>query len=96
MKAVVLYQSADDVRTKAPLHYPAHVARVEAFRARGEILMVGTFGDPQTQGSMAIFPTRAAAEAFVAEDPFVLEGVVRSHEIRDWNETLWVADEAVA
>ncbi|MEA2197625.1 MAG: uncharacterized protein QOJ25_1676 [Solirubrobacteraceae bacterium] len=93
MKAVVLYQSSDDVLTKAPVHYPAHVARIEEFRARGEILMVGTFGDPQTQGSMAIFPTRAAAEDFVADDPFVREGVVRSYEIRDWNETLWVQAE---
>jgi hypothetical protein len=93
MKAVALYQSADDVLTKAPVHYPAHAARIEGFRARGEILMVGTFGDPQTQGSMAIFPSRAAAEAFVADDPFVVEGVVRSYEIRDWNETLWVEAE---
>jgi hypothetical protein len=37
-----------------------------------------------------------AAEAFVADDLFVLEGVVRSYEIRDWNEALWVGDEAVA
>jgi uncharacterized protein YciI len=28
------------------------------------------------------------AEAFVTEDPFVLEGVVRSWQIRDWNEVL--------
>jgi hypothetical protein len=96
MKAVVLYQSSDDVLTSAPVHYPAHATRIEEFRARGEILMVGTFGDPQTQDSMAIFPTRVAAEAFVADDPFVLEGVVRSYEIRDWNEALWVGDEAVA
>ena len=50
--------------------------------------MVGTFGDPQTQGSMAVFPTREAAEAFVAEDPFVVHGVVRRYEIREWNEIL--------
>ena len=34
---------------------------------------------------MAIFTTREAAEAFVAGDPFVREGVVRSYEIRDWD-----------
>jgi uncharacterized protein YciI len=37
---------------------------------------------------MAGFPTRAAAEAFVEGDPFVLEGVIRSWQIRDWNEIL--------
>jgi uncharacterized protein YciI len=37
---------------------------------------------------MGIFPTREAAEAFVRQDPFVLEGLVGKHTIRDWNESL--------
>jgi uncharacterized protein YciI len=86
--AVVLYTSADDVITKAPVHFPAHTARIDEFRERGEVVMIGTFGDPQAQGSMAIFTSRAAAEAFVAGDPFVLNGVVSAYEIRDWNEAL--------
>jgi uncharacterized protein YciI len=85
-RAVVLYSSAPDVLTKAPAHFPAHKARLDEFHARGELLLVGTFGDPQAQGSMAIFTTRAAAEAFVADDPFVVNGVVSSHEVRDWSE----------
>ena len=28
--------------------------------------------------------SRAAAEAFVARDPFVLEGLIASYEIRHW------------
>jgi uncharacterized protein YciI len=34
---------------------------------------------------MAIFTDRAAAEAFVAGDPFVREGVAAGYELRDWN-----------
>ena len=34
---------------------------------------------------MAVFRTREAAEAFVAGDPFVANGVVKGHEIRGWN-----------
>jgi uncharacterized protein YciI len=85
-RAVVLYSSAPDVLTKAPAHFPAHKARLDEFHARGELLLVGTFGDPQAQGSMAIFTTRSAAEAFVAGDPFVANGVVSAHEVRDWSE----------
>ncbi len=69
MKAVLFYESADDVGAKAPPHFPAHLARIHEFGARGEILMVGTFGDPQAEGSMAVFATRAAAEAFVEGGP---------------------------
>jgi uncharacterized protein YciI len=88
LKYVLLYESADDVAAKAPVHFPAHSERLQAFNARGVLLMVGTFGDPQTQGSMAIFTTRDAAEEFVADDPFVLNGVVRNWEIREWDEVL--------
>jgi uncharacterized protein YciI len=88
MRYVLLYESAADVRSKAPVHFAAHRAYWDGFRARGELLMIGTFGDPQTEGSMAIFSTRAAAEEFVKGDPFVLNGVVSSWQIRDWNEAL--------
>jgi uncharacterized protein len=87
-KYVLFYESADDVASKAPAHYEAHRARLDEFHGRGELLMVGTFADPQTQGAMSIFTTREAAEAFVEGDPFVLYGVVRGWEIREWNEVL--------
>jgi len=88
MKYVLLYESADDVIAKAPAHFPAHQKRLTAFHERGELLMVGTFGDPQRQGSMAIFRTRKGAEEFAADDPFVVNGVVRRYEVRDWDEIL--------
>ncbi len=88
MKYVLLYESADDVLARAPTHFPAHSARVDEFHSRGSLLMVGTFADPQEQGSMAIFTTREAAEEFVAGDPFVLNGVVRRWEVREWDEVL--------
>lgn len=86
MKYVVMYESADDVRTKAPLHFPAHKARWQEYRERGQLLMIGTFSD--LSGSMAVFTTREAAEDFVKGDPFVLHGVVRGWEIKEWNEAI--------
>ena len=88
MKCVVLYHSADDVASKAAAHFADHVAYYEPFAASGRLLMVGTFGDPQSQGAMAIFTSREAAEEFVERDPFVVHGVVRKVELRDWDEAL--------
>jgi uncharacterized protein YciI len=76
------------VLTLAPQHFPAHQERLREFHARGELLMVGTFADPVADGSMAIFATREGAEEFVKEDPFVLQGVVSSWTLREWNEIL--------
>lgn len=85
MKCVVLYTPADDVMPKAMEHFPAHSEWADKFVADGTLLMIGTFADVQADGSMAIFTDRAAAEAFVAGDPFVQHGVVVRHELRDWN-----------
>jgi uncharacterized protein YciI len=87
MKAVLFYQSAADVLDKAPLHYAAHKARVDAFHARGDLLAIGTWADPR-EGSLAVFRSRDAAEEFVRADPFVLNGVVAGHQIKEWNEVL--------
>jgi len=66
----------------------AHKERLDEFHRRGDLLMVGTFGDRQAQGSMSIFRSREAAEEFAEDDPFVLNGVVRCWEVRDWEEVL--------
>jgi uncharacterized protein len=76
-KYVLLYQSADDVLAKAPAHFAAHSARGHEFHERGSLIAYGPFGNPQDEGSMAVFATREAAEEFARGDPFVLHGVVR-------------------
>ena len=86
---VLLYESNDNVQERAPLHFPAHWARALEFHERGVLELIGTFGDPQTQGSMSVFTTREAAEEFVAGDPFVLHEVVRRCEVREWNQAEW-------
>jgi uncharacterized protein YciI len=88
LKYVLLYESADNVAEKAPLHAADHSRHWHPFRERGELLLIGPFGDPQTQGAMAIFTTREAAERFARDDPFVVHGVVRSWEVREWDESI--------
>ena len=65
--------------------YPRHKLVVEQFKARGEVIGIGPFAD---RGNMAIFRSREAAEAFSRQDPFILEGLVKSFVIRDWNDTM--------
>lgn len=65
--------------------YPRHKIVADEFIARGVVLGMGPFTD---RGNMAIFKSRQDAEAFAKADPFVLEGLVKSYVIRDWNDTL--------
>jgi uncharacterized protein YciI len=88
VKYVVFYQSAPNVAVNARAHFAAHRAHWTEFVEAGELELIGTFADPQADGSMAVFKTREAAEAFVKDDPFVLNGVVDSWRILGWNEAL--------
>ena len=88
MKFVLFYESADDVGAKARPVFAAHQAHWSEFLAAGSLLMIGTFGNPQDEGSMAVFTTREAAEEFARTDPFVLHGVVRRWHVQAWNEVL--------
>jgi len=88
VKGVVLYTPVPDVMEKAPAHFPAHTAWAQEFAERGELLMYGTFADPAADGSMGVLVSREAAERFVEGDPFVLEGVVASWRILEWDEVL--------
>jgi uncharacterized protein YciI len=83
-KAVVIGESSGASMDQIMAVYPRHKAVVDQFKARGEVIGIGPFAD---RGNMAIFRTREAAEAFVTQDPFILEGLVKSFVIRDWNDT---------
>jgi uncharacterized protein YciI len=85
MKAVVIGESSGAAMEAIMSVYPRHKAVVDKYISRGEVIGIGPFND---RGNMAIFKTRAAAEEFVTEDPFILEGLVKSFVIRDWNDTM--------
>jgi len=85
MKAVVIGEPSGASMETIMAVFPRHKAVVDRFVARGEVIGVGPFAD---LGNMAIFRTRAAAEEFVKDDPFVIEGIVKSVVIRDWSDSL--------
>jgi len=85
MKTVVIGESSGASMETIMAVYPRHKAVVDSFITRGEVIGIGPFTD---RGNMAIFKTREAAEAFVKQDPFILEGLVKSVAIRDWDDTM--------
>jgi uncharacterized protein YciI len=67
--------------------YPRHRAFLDEFVARGEVVGVGPFLDPEG-GNMALFRSRAAADAFALGDPFLLEGIVNEYRVKDWGDQM--------
>jgi hypothetical protein len=85
MKAVVIGESSGASMEVIMSVYPRHKVIADKYIERGDVIGIGPFTD---RGNMAIFRTRVAAEEWVKEDPFILEGLVKSFVIRDWNDNL--------
>ncbi|HEY5369433.1 MAG TPA: YciI family protein [Hanamia sp.] len=85
MKTVVIGESSRATMEKIMAVYPRHKVVADKYIERGEVIGIGPFMD---RGNMAIFKSRSAAEQFVLEDPFILEGLVKSFVIKDWNDNL--------
>jgi uncharacterized protein len=87
MLFAVIGTSAGKSRDEIMAVYPRHKAFLDQFIARGEVVGVGPFTDPGG-GNMALFRSRAAAEAFAKDDPFRLEGLIRDYQIKDWGDQM--------
>ena len=87
MKYVMVYETEPEGLAKAAAHFSAHRARLDEFHARGLLLMAGPLVDPPDR-ALGIFTTREAAEEFIRDDPFVVNGVVTKWSVREWHEVL--------
>lgn len=85
MKAVLICESSGASMEAIMEVYPRHKAVVDRYISEGVVLGIGPFTD---RGNMAVFKTRLAAENFAKEDPFILEGLVKSYVIKDWMDEL--------
>jgi uncharacterized protein YciI len=85
VKYVVIGTSAGRSMEEIMEVFPRHKAVVDELIERGEVIGIGPFTDG---GNMAVFRSEEAANDFVARDPFILEGLVASFEIRPWADDL--------
>ena len=85
MHFLLLYDLDDDyLDRRAPLR-PEHLGLAEAAHERGELVMAGALAEPADRAVLVFRGQDASvAEAFVAADPYVREGLVASWEVRPW------------
>ncbi|WP_298809312.1 YciI-like protein [uncultured Sphingomonas sp.] len=60
-----------------------HLALAWAASEAGDLLLGGAVGDAPTQ-ALLLFTSAAAAEAFVARDPYVTQGLVTAWHVDEW------------
>jgi uncharacterized protein YciI len=85
MHYLLLYDVVDDyVVRRTPLR-AAHLAHARAAIARGELVLGGALANPP-DGAVLLFrgSSPAAAAAFAASDPYVVNGLVTNWRVREW------------
>jgi uncharacterized protein YciI len=86
-KFVMFCDTAMEKLPLARVHFPAHKARLDEFHARGTLLMAGPLV-PAGDMALGIFTSREAADEFIKDEPFLLNGVVKTHRVVEWREVL--------
>jgi uncharacterized protein len=87
MKSVVFYEGSNATMEQIMAVYPRHKAYLSTFVEKKLVLGIGPFSGPKA-GSMGIFVSRDAAEEFIKNDPFVLEGLAGNVSIKEWNDDI--------
>ncbi|NHC46109.1 YciI-like protein [Motilibacter aurantiacus] len=79
------YVLVDDyVERRAPLRQE-HLALAAAAVERGELVLGGALSEPADRALLVWdVPDRSVVEAFVQQDPYVSQGLVREWSIRPW------------
>jgi len=92
MHYLLMYRLAEDYLERRPQFRSVHVAAARAAQERGEMVLAGALTDP---ADMAVLlfqgDSPAAAEAFARADPYVLEGLVSSWQVRAWHTVIGAA-----
>ncbi len=85
MYYILFYKLVKDYLEKRVPFREEHLAKVKEFYNRGEIIMAGALADP-ADSAVLIFKGEdtSAAENFVKNDPYVLNGLISEWKIRPW------------
>lgn len=84
MYCILFYDYVDNVAERRAPHRADHLALLNQLHSDGKLVMAGAYADP-LDGAAIVFTERAAAQSFVDADPYVANGIVTAHHLRDWN-----------
>lgn len=80
---ILRYEYVSDIVERRAEHRAAHLELIQAFHADSRLAIAGAVGDPPYYG-LLVFRASEAAEAFVADDPYVAAGLVTSWTVEPW------------
>jgi len=94
MHYLLIYDVVDDYVTRRVPLRAAHIGHARVSIARGDLVLGGALANPP-DGAVLLFrgASPAAAEQFAKDDPYVINGLVKSWRVREWTTVLGPAAE---
>jgi hypothetical protein len=82
---LLFYEGAPDYLERRPQFRSAHLRYAWDAYERGELIVAGALADP-VDGAVLMFESEdsAAAEQFAQSDPYVINGLIKSWNVREW------------
>jgi uncharacterized protein len=81
----LIYELIDEYIERRTAFRAEHLKLAAASHARGELVLAGALADPPDQALLIFQATdRSVPERFVREDPYVINGLVKSWNVRPW------------
>ncbi len=79
------YELVDDYMERRPAYREEHLGLAREAEERGELVLAGAYADPP-DGAALVFRADddSIVREFVAQDPYVREGLVKRWTIRQW------------
>ncbi len=85
MYYILFYQTIENYVERRIQYREKHLAFAQAAHDRGELILAGALDNPVDK-AVLIFKgdDQSVAEKFVKNDPYVLNGLITSWEVRPW------------
>jgi uncharacterized protein len=85
MHYLLFYDVVDDYADRRVSFRAVHLAHARAAVERGELVLGGALANPLDQAVLLFRgESPSVAERFAEEDPYVLNGLVRTWRVREW------------
>src|ERR1700676_905607 len=81
----LFYQAVDDFIVRRAAFRDEHLRLATEAQACGALVLAGALDDPPDGALLLSGPdSRASAEAFARQDPYVINGLVKNWKVRGW------------
>lgn len=83
---LVFYNFVPDFMERRGPYRKEHLTLLSEAAGRGDLVLAGACSDPGDALGVLLFkaPDRTTAENFAKSDPYVVNGVVASWQVREW------------